>query len=194
MLVFILGLVVFLGIHSIQIIAPAARNRMVVKLGNGWKGIYSLVALAGIVLMVIGYRDAQAVSPFLWVPPVFLMHLNLILAPVALVLVIAGSVPAGYIQKALKHPMLVGVKLWALGHLLANGDLFSLIFFGSFLAWAVVDRISVKRRAVDPALVHAPPRIVWDAVSVVGGLAISVALIGGLHIWLFGVSPVAMGG
>ena len=192
MTLLIAGLVLFLGIHSIQIIAPGLRARAVAKLGlNGWKGLYSLIAIAGFVLVCIGYGEARVTNPvWLWQPPRGMRHLALLLMLPVFPLLLAAYLP-GRIRSATKHPMLVATKLWALSHLLVNGGRHDLLLFGGFLAWAVADRIAVKRRAnVTPP--PAAPASRWnDLVVVLGGLALYVLFVGGLHTMLIGVSPVA---
>ena len=136
MTLFLIGLIGFLGMHLIRAVAPGFREAMIAKLGSRfrWMGVYSLPAIIFFVLMIIGYPGAQAATIVFAESPVFLKHLNSLFSPIALILVVAGSLPAGFITKTLKHPQLVGVKLWALGHLLANWDLTSFILFGGFLA------------------------------------------------------------
>ncbi len=185
MFVLILGLVVFLGIHSVRIAAPAFRERQVAAGGIGrWKGVYTLVSVIGLVLIVWGYGMARQTAPVLYEPPVFMKHLNLLLMLVSFVFLAASQLPAGRIKAALKHPMLVAVKVWALGHLLANGDLAALILFGSFLAWAVADRIAVKRRG-DAGPAPGPAK--WDAVAVLVGGGLHLLFVWRLHEWLIGV-------
>lgn len=190
MTVLIAGLVLFLGIHSVAILAPRLRAGAIARLGlNGWKGLYSLVAIAGFVLICIGYGEARVSNPiWLWQPPKALRHLALLLMLPVFPLLLSVYLP-GRIQAAAKHPMLLATKFWALAHLLANGGLHDLLLFGGFLAWAVADRISVKRRAIAPA---APSG--WrgnDAVAVIGGLALYVLFVVWLHRLLIGVSPLA---
>jgi len=189
MILFLIGLIGFLGVHLIRVIAPGFRNSMIAKLGNEgpWKGIYSLVAIFFFVLIVMGYRDAQAATIIFAEPPTPLKHLNSLFTPIALVLFFAGSLPRGYVQNFLKHPQLVGVKLWALGHLLANWDLTSFILFGSFLIWAVLVRISAKKRGTPEPK---PPSALWDGVSILLGGAVTAWMIMGGHVWLFGYSPI----
>lgn len=192
MTLLIAGLVLFLGIHSVAIAAPALRASAVARLGlNGWKGVYSLVAITGFVLICIGYGEARVTNPvWLWQPPKGLRHLALLLMLPVFPLLLAAYLP-GRLQRAAKHPMLAATKLWALAHLLANGGLHDVLLFGGFLAWAVADRISLKRRGVT----QPPPGAItsrWnDAIAVIGGLALYVLFVGGLHRWLIGVSPVA---
>jgi len=192
MTLLIAGLVLFLGIHSVAIFAPGLRANTIAKLGpNGWKGLYSLVAIAGFVLICIGYGEARVTNPvWLWQPPKAMRHIALLLMLPVFPLLLSAYLP-GRIRSAAKHPMLVATKLWALSHLLANGGLHDLLLFGGFLAWAVADRISVKRRAVVTPPPGAPASRWNDLVAVVGGLAIYVLFVGGLHRWLIGVSPIA---
>lgn len=188
MLVLILGLVIFLGIHSVRIFAPDIRARRIAAGGIGqWKGIYTVVSIIGLVLIVYGYGMVRATGPVLYEPPVFAKHINLLLMAFAFVFLAVSQLPAGRIKAGLKHPMLVAVKIWAVGHLLANGDLASLLLFGSFLAWAVLDRISVKRRGdMGPK----PGPVKWDVAAIVIGLGVYLLFVWRLHAWLFGVPVV----
>ncbi|HMP12018.1 NnrU family protein, partial [Hydrogenophaga sp.] len=142
----ILGLVIFLGVHSVSIVAPAARERWLAKMGEGgWKGLYSLLAFVGLALIVWGYGQARFDPVYLYTPPTGLRHLSALLMLPVFPLLLAPYLP-GRIKTLTRHPMLVATKLWALAHLLANGTLADVLLFGGFLAWAVADRISVKRR------------------------------------------------
>lgn len=188
MTIFLIGLIGFLGIHSVHALLPGVRQSAINALGaNPWKGVYSLITLVFFVLMVMGYRDAQAATIYFGEPPQGLKHINSLLIPIALILFFAGSLPGGYIQKTLKHPQLVGVKLWALGHLLVNWDLTSFLFFGGFLAWAVLVRISIKRR---PATEPKPPSPLWDGLAVIAGVGVTGWMIMGGHAYLFNVAPI----
>lgn len=189
MTVLLLGLLLFLGIHSVSIVAPAWRDARVARGAGAWKGIYSIVSALGLVLIVVGYGLARQSPVVLWVPPTWSRHLALLLMLAAFVLLAAAYLP-GRIQAAAKHPMLLAVKIWATAHLLANGTLADLVLFGGFLAWAVVDRISVKRRvggASGPP--PRPARPMNDAIAVGAGLVVWAAFVFGLHRWLFGVAP-----
>ena len=147
MWVLVLGLVLFLGPHSVRIVAPGLRDGFVASRGEGpWRGLYSLVSLAGFALIVWGYGMARLEAPLLYEPPAWMKHINMALMFFSFVALAASQFPPGRIKAALRHPMLVAVKIWAFGHLLANGDLAALLLFGAFLAWAVLDRISLKRR------------------------------------------------
>jgi uncharacterized membrane protein len=186
MLDLILGLVLFLGVHSVSIVSPAWRDRMAARLGEWtWKGLYSLVALGGLVLIVWGYGTARLDPTFLYFPPDWLRHVSFLLLLPVFPLLLAAYLP-GRVQRTLKHPMLVAVKAWALAHLLVNGTLADVLLFGGFLVWAGVDRMSLKRRTPRP--VPSLPAGRWnDAVAVVGGLAIYVGFALWAHEWLIGV-------
>jgi uncharacterized membrane protein len=174
--VMILGLVLFLGVHLLTT-RRELRARFVVSMGEGgYKGFYSLVSLAGLGLVVWGfahYRSAGMIN--VWYPPAAFRHITEALMLPAVILV-AASYIRGRIYTTLKHPMLAGVKLWAAAHLLANGDLGSIILFGAFLAWAVFDRISLKRRTD----AGAPPIPIGgvgnDLIAVVVGIVAYLAL------------------
>ena len=188
MTVLLLGLIVFLGLHSVSIVAPAWRDAQVRQRGEkAWKGIYSIVSLVGFVLIVVGYGLARQSPVVLYVPPASLRHLAWLLMLPVFVLLFAAYLP-GRIQTLAKHPMLLAVKLWAAAHLLANGNLADVLLFGAFLAWAVADRISVKRRPARPKA-ELPMRRFNDLIAVGGGLLVYAAFFFGLHAWLIGVSP-----
>ena len=145
----ILGLAVFIGAH-VFVIRRGERARLIARIGEGpYKGLFSLVSLIGLALIIYGfamYRRDGMIE--IWSPPIWARHLAIPLVWLAFICLVAAYIP-GDIKRFLKHPMLVGVKLWALAHLLANGDLGSMVMFGSLLAWAVFDRISLKYRT-DP--------------------------------------------
>jgi uncharacterized membrane protein len=187
LLVMILGLVLFLGIHTLTT-QRELRARLIGAWGEGgYKIGYALVSLAGLALIVWGFAHYRAEGMIeIWTPPRALKHLTEALMLPAVILVVAAYI-RGRIYTALKHPMLAGVKLWAAAHLLANGDLGSIILFGSFLAWAVFDRISLKRRA-DPG---APPIPVGgvgnDLIAVAVGVVAYLALGFAFHPVVIGV-------
>jgi uncharacterized membrane protein len=188
MTLLLFGLVLFLGVHSLSIVAPAWRDAQVRLRGEkAWKGLYSVVALVGFVLLIVGYGQARQAPVVVYVPPTGLRHLAWLLMLPVFVLLFASNLP-GRIKTLTRHPMLLATKLWAVAHLLANGMLADLLLFGGFLAWAVIDRISMKRRTqrATPGL---PPGRWNDLIAVVGGLAVYALFIGGLHTWLIGVAP-----
>ena len=188
MVILLAGLLLFLGVHSISIVGAPWRDRAAARLGEQvWQGLYGLVALAGFVLVVWGYGLARAAPVVLYTPPVALRHVALLLMVVVFPLLLATYLP-GRIQTATRHPMLLATKVWALAHLLANGTLADVVLFGSFLAWAVADRISLKRRTPRP-VPGAPAGKANDLVAIVGGLGLYVAFLLWLHPLLFGVSP-----
>ena len=182
------GLVLFFGPHLFSAFrsrAPGSDLRT--KMGYGpYMGLYSLLTIAGFVLIIYGY-GAMRPSAVIWVPPVWLKHVNMLFQLLALPILVAAYMPAGHIKKTLKHPMLVAVKLWALGHLLANGELNSIILFGSFLAYGVIDRSAVKKRGDNGPPADLKPNVMGDVLSVVVGLGVYAAIAFWLHPILFGV-------
>jgi len=191
----VLGLILFLGTHSFSM-ARSSRAASIATLGEGaYKGLYSVLSLAGLVLISIGYGQYRSAGYIpVWDPPVWTRHLALLLVWFSFVLIVAAYLP-GRIKRTLKHPMLAGVKVWALAHLLANGDLGSILLFGAILAWAVAARISVKRR--DEAKPHGAPLeppsgLRNDALAVAIGTVLYVAFVVWLHPLLIGV-PVLPG-
>jgi uncharacterized membrane protein len=191
MLYLIIGLVLFLGVHSVEIFSSSFRANAIARMGERpWKGLYTLISIVGFILIIWGYGQARHDPVLLYAPPVWMRHLSALIMLPVFPLILAAYIP-GRIKAALKHPMLAGVKFWALAHLLANGMLADVLLFGSFLAWAVADRISFKRRVVR-AIQTAPPSKMNDVIAVVAGLAIYVAFVLWLHTWMIGVSPLPM--
>jgi len=189
MTLLIVGLVIFLGVHSVSIVAPGWRDAQAARLGDlPWKGGYTLVSVIGFVLLVYGYGLARQAPVTLYVPPTWTRHLALLLLLPVFPLFLAAYLP-GRIKAAAKHPMLLATKIWAVAHLIANGTLADVLLFGGFLAWAVADRISVKRRAARP-VPGAPASPANDLIAVVGGLAIYALFLFWLHARLIGVSPI----
>ena len=188
MLLLIIGLVVFLGVHSVRILAPDWRDAQREKLGEGpWKGLFSLISLAGVVLLVWSYARAWPVAPVLYEPPAWMKHITLALMLPAMIALMVSVLPPGRLRPALKHPLLVATKIWAFAHLLANGDLASVLLFGSFLGWAVLDRIAAGRRGEK---VPAPGRVRWDIAAVASGTLLYLLFMWKLHAWLFGAAPI----
>ncbi len=194
MTLLILGLVLFIGTHAFTM-ARGPRGRLRARLGEGpYKGLYSLLSLAGIVLVSVGYGAYRAGGYVpLWDPPVWTRHLALLLVLIAFICFVAAYLP-GHIKARLKHPMLAGVKIWALAHLLANGDLGSILLFGSFLVWAVLARISVKRRDVAAQHGGTAASAGWrnDILAVAIGAGVYLAFVFWLHPWLIGVPVLPM--
>ena len=189
MLQLLLGIVLFFGMHSASIVALPMRDRLVARSEMGWKAIYTVASLFGIVLMAKGYADLRQTPTLLYVTPIWMRHVATLLLLPVFAFFIAPYFP-GRIQRALKHPQLVAVKLWAFAHLLVNGTLADVLLFGSFLLWAVADRISLKGRAARP-LPGAKESRANDAIVVVVGLALYAAFAFMLHERLFGIRPFA---
>jgi uncharacterized membrane protein len=190
MLVLAIGLVVFLGSHLLPA-APALHDRLVAQLGRGpYRLVYSLVSLAGLVLVVWGYGLARAEGPpVLYDPPTWLRHVTLLLLVPVFVLAFAAYLP-GRISAAVRHPLVTAVKLWAFAHLLANGDAASVLLFASFLVWGVVDRISLKRREAAGRVAIARGPVRNDLIALGLGLLVYAAFVAKLHLWLIGVPVV----
>ncbi|WP_026617999.1 NnrU family protein [Ensifer aridi] len=195
MALLLLGIVIFLGMHLVRVVAPGFRAGIIESRGKGtWMGLYTLVSFVGLCLIIYGFGQARGETGMLYDPPVFLRHIALLLMLFAFVLLAAGSLPAGRIAVAVKHPQILSIKIWALAHLLANGETSSVLLFGSFLAWAVTLRISLKRRerageTVLPVFKSARN----DVLAILIGLAAYVLFIWKLHDWLIGVPPIVMG-
>ena len=170
MIYLVLGLVLFLGIHSISIIAPARRDRIAAGLGNAWRGIYSLISIAGFIVIVWGYGIARRNPVILYAPPTWTPYVTAVLMLPVFTLFLAAYLP-GRIQSTLKHPMLLSVMLWAVAHLIATGMLVNVVLFGSFLAWAVADRISFRWRTQRP-IPMAPSMKMNDGIAIVAGLVL----------------------
>ncbi|MHA7834608.1 MAG: NnrU family protein [Algiphilus sp.] len=184
-----LGILLWAVTHLFVAVAPAARQRLVDTLGLGpYKGLFSLVIVLSLVIIVLGWQAMPPTSAY--VPPMGLRHATLLLVPIAVVLFISARAPTD-IKRIIRHPQLTGVKLWAVAHLLANGEWRSLILFGGFLAWAVLEVIFIKRR--DGAWVKpAPVGITRTIISAVVGLILAALLIV-VHPWIAGRPVIAMG-
>jgi uncharacterized membrane protein len=188
MTLLITGLILFFGIHSVSIVAPAWRDQQVALRGEAmWKGLYSLVALVGLILIVVGYGQARLQPMPLYQPSNYLRHVAWLLMLPVFPLLLAAYVP-DRIQHAAKHPMLLATKFWALAHLLTNGNVADVLLFGSFLLWAVADRVSLKYRP-GRSVPGAPAGRFNDLLVIVLGMILYAAFVGGLHLWLMGVSP-----
>ena len=186
----VFGLIIFLGVHSVRIVADDWRSAQIARWGEmTWKGMYSLASVVGLGLIIWGYGLARADPVVIWPPPIWSRHLASLLTLPAFVLLVAAYVPGNRIKAAIGHPMVVGIKLWALAHLLANGNLADLVLFGSFLVWAafsfrtarVRDRVNSKSYPVGPLsrtwVVVVSGLIAWTLFSMV------------LHLPLIGVRP-----
>ncbi|WMT78470.1 NnrU family protein [Bradyrhizobium sp. Ash2021] len=190
LLVMILGLILFVGVHTLTT-QRDLRARFVVSMGEGgYKIGYALASIAGLALIVRGFADYRAAGMWdVWSPPTAFKHITVALMLPAVILVVASYI-RGRIYAALKHPMLAGIKLWAAAHLLANGDIGSIILFGSFLGWAVFDRISLKHRpdaGAPPIPVGGPGN---DLIAIAVGIVAYLALAFAFHPVVIGVPVV----
>lgn len=190
MAILLLGLVLFLGVHSVRLASPTLRDRAMLRIGEGpYKGLYSLASLAGFILIIWGFARASSNAELWYVPPFWLRHITEAVTLPALILAVASLLPAGRIKRWVRHPLLIATILWSCAHLFVNGDSAGVVLFGAFLVWAVVDLIvALGRLAVAPS----PPAVsgTYDIVAVVAGLALYALLVWRLHAWLFGVSPI----
>jgi len=189
MTTFLIGLVLFLAMHSAQALYPGARDAAIARIGAlVWKGLYSVVSLLGFWLLVQGYGEARPTSELIWNPPAGLMHASALLNIVAFIFLAASGIPGNAIRARLGHPMTIGVKTWALAHLLANGDLVSMILFGAILVWAVLVFRAARRRQPAPGAAAATSTAATLATVLVGaGAGIWFAFVG--HAMLIGVAP-----
>jgi uncharacterized membrane protein len=190
MTLLMLGLALFLGVHSTRIVADSWRTATIARVGEKpWKGIYSLLSIAGFVLLVVGYGAARQSPVVLFTPPVWTRHLAALLTLPAFVLLAAAYVPGNAIRRAVGHPMMAGVKVWALAHLIANGTLADLLLFGTFLAWAVLGFIAARRRDRASGTSYPAGPGSRTAITVVVGLVAWAVFAFALHRPLIGVAP-----
>jgi uncharacterized membrane protein len=193
MTILVLGLVIFLGLHSTRIVSESGRERAIARFGEGpWKGIYSLISAVGLVLIVWGFARARYDAPQLWTPPAGARHITMLLMLIALILLASYLFKRSHIAVMTHHPMLWSVLLWSVGHLFANGSAADLLLFGAFLVWSAADLASAYARDRRSGVVYPEPQLAATAGAVVVGLVVYAMLIGGLHLWLFGVSPLAI--
>lgn len=185
----LLGLAGFLGLHSIRIFAPRWRDARIAAMGEGrWRGLYSLASIAFFALVVWGYGQARAAPVLLWQPPAMLRHVGYLLVLVAFVLLVAAYVPRNHLKSRLRHPMVLGTKTWAFAHLLMSGWLHSVVLFAAFLAWAIADFASARRR---PQAALPAPKASMTLLAVALGVAAFVVFALYLHLPLIGVQPIA---
>ena len=193
----ILGLILFLGAHSVRILADGWRDQTIAAYGEkAFKGVYTLVAILGFYLLVVGYGEARLQPLVLWSPPIFTKHISMLLMLLSSILLIAAYIPRNHFKMRLKHPMVLSVKVWALSHLLANGNLADLVLFGSFLIWAVLNFRSARAR--DRAQVqnsdaneeaHLKPNLLDSLIALFGGMGLWAVITFVLHAKVVGVAP-----
>ena len=188
MSILIAGLIIFLSLHSVRIVADGWRTEKLAQWGEGaWKGLFSVVSIVGFALIVWGYGLARQQPVVLWVPPVATKHIAATLMLLAMILLVAAYVPGNAIKAKLHHPMILGVKTWAVAHLLANGNGADVVLFGSFLAWAVADFIAARKRDRVVGTVYPAGKAVPTLITVVIGLVVYGGFVAYLHRLLIGV-------
>jgi uncharacterized membrane protein len=203
----ILGLILFLGAHSVRIWADGWRNQTIEAYGEkAFKGVYALVSILGFYLLVVGYGEARLQTVALWNPPIFTKHISMLLMLLSSILLVATYIPRNHFKMRLKHPMVLSVKVWALSHLLANGNLADLVLFGSFLIWAVLNfrsarardralllNLNVTEEAAGESIAESEsahqPKLLSTIITLVGGIAIWALITFVLHAKIVGVSP-----
>jgi len=187
MYLLVAGLALFIGIHSISIVNESLRDRLCEQWGEkAWKGVYTLISVVGFVLLIYGYGQARQAPVVLYETPHWFRYISYGLMLFVFPLFLAANFP-GKIKAAAKHPLLAATKIWAFSHLLVNGSLADVVLFGSFLAWAVLDRISMKRRVQRP-IMALPESALNDIICVVVGLGIYAAFVFWLHAKWIGVA------
>jgi uncharacterized membrane protein len=188
MTLLIAGLVLFLGAHSVRIVADPWRTSMIARIGrNPWRGLYTLVSLVGFALIIWGYGQARGNPVVVWSPPLWTRYVTSLLVLPSFVLIVAGNLPGTRIRAALGHPMVLGTKLWAFAHLLSNGMLADIVLFGAFLAWAIADYASSRRRDRAAGTVYPPGTSSRDATAIAIGTLAWLAFGFWLHGPLIGV-------
>jgi len=203
----ILGLILFLGAHSVRIWADGWRNQTIEAYGEkAFKGVYALVSILGFYLLVVGYGEARLQTVALWNPPIFTKHISMLLMLLSSILLVATYIPRNHFKMRLGHPMVLSVKVWALSHLLANGNLADLVLFGSFLIWAVLNfrsarardralllNLNVTEEAAGESIAESEsahqPKLLSTIITLVGGMAIWALITFFLHAKIVGVSP-----
>jgi len=203
----ILGLILFLGAHSVRIWADGWRDQTIEAYGEkAFKGVYALVSILGFYLLVVGYGEARLQTVALWNPPIFTKHISMLLMLLSSILLMATYIPRNHFKMRLGHPMVLSVKAWALSHLLANGNLADLVLFGSFLIWAVLNfrsarardralllNLNVTEEAAGESIAESEsahqPKLLSTIITLVGGIAIWALITFVLHAKIVGVSP-----
>ena len=192
MSILVLGLVIFLGLHSTRIISESGRAKAIARFGeNAWKGIYSLLSAIGLVLIVWGFARARYDAPQLWAPLPGARAVTILLMLVSMLLLAGYFVKRSHIAVAVHHPMVWSVAVFGLAHLIANGSAADVVLFGAFLLWALADLASSYARDRRNSVVYPVPSLAATIGAIVLGVALWVVIGRFLHFWLFGVSPMA---
>lgn len=190
MALLVLGLVLFLGVHSVRVFAEGTRTRFVAQRGeNAWKGLYALLCILGFVLLIWGYGLARQSPVVLWTPPTWARHLAALLTLPAFVLLVAAYVPGNHIKARLHHPMMLGIKVWVLAHLFVGRTLAAEIVFAAFLVWAALSFRAARARDRADGRVYPPGRVVPTVVTVVAGVIAWIGFAVWGHAALIGVRP-----
>lgn len=191
MIYLLAGLILFLGVHSMRVFADDWRTATIARIGaNKWKGVITLASVVGFVLIVYGYGVARQTPVDLWFPPLWTKHITaLLMIPVFILLAASNPMPS-QIKAALKHPMTLSVKLWAIAHLISNGRVADVILFGGFLIWAVLVFVAARKRDRRLGTNYAAVGIKGDVIAVVSGLVGYAVFAVFLHTWLIGVRPI----
>ena len=190
MFILVLGLILFLGVHSTRIFAEGWRTQTIARVGEKpWKGVYSVVSLIGFALIIWGFGIARQQPVVLWSPPVAMKHLNSLFTLLAFVLLAAAYVPRNQIRSRLHHPMVLGVKLWAFGHLLATSTLANTVLFGAFLLWAILDFRAARQRDRASGTVYQAGTLAGTLVAVIAGVVAWAAFAFWAHAAWIGIAP-----
>jgi len=189
----ILGLILFIGMHSVRIVADDFRTRHVTKMGIGsWKAMYAAVSLVGFVLIIIGYGITRKDPVVVWIPPLWTYHVTILLTIPAFILFAASFVAGTRIRAKVGHPLIAGLKTWAFAHLIANGMLADILLFGAFLLWSIAAYASARRRDRKAGTIYPVGPVSRDVTAVVAGMLVWIVFAMWLHLWLIGVSPLRM--
>ncbi|WP_354443706.1 NnrU family protein [Ottowia thiooxydans] len=190
MLILVLGLVLFLGVHSVRIFAEGWRSRTVSSMGPlTWKAVYSVISVIGFVMIIWGYGMARQQPVMVWSPPMGMKHANSLFTLLAFIFLAAAYIPRNHLKAKMHHPMVLGVKLWAFGHLLATGKLADLILFGSFLLWAVLNFRAARQRDRAQGTVYPPGTLTATVLTILVGAVAWAAFAFWLHAALIGIAP-----
>ena len=190
MILLVVGLVLFLGIHSTRVVADGFRTRQLASLGEAtWKGLYTVVSIVGFVLIVVGYGQSRSDPTVLFTPPLWAYHLTIGLTLPAFWLLVASKVPGNHLKAWIGHPMLAGTKVWALAHLASNGRIGDVLLFGGFLVWAIVTFANSRRRDRREGVTYRAGTLRGDVIVLIGGLVAWGAFAHLLHRWLIGMDP-----
>jgi uncharacterized membrane protein len=187
----ILGLIIFVGMHSVRIVSDDFRTRQIAKVGaNTWKAMHGAVSLVGFLLIIVGFGIARGDPVLVWIPPLWTYTVTTLLTIPAFILFAASFVPGTRIRAKVGHPLLAGLKTWAFAHLIANGMLADILLFGAFLLWSILAYRSARRRDRKAGTVYTVGPVRRDVIAVVAGLLVWFAFVLWVHVWLIGVSPI----